>query len=118
MADVEKIAAELRAGLDACTSGPWSVDDRIVAPGDIGESWAVFESCEDDPPIIMCMEWQQEANARHIARCHPENIRALLDELSRLREERDMWKGRAEAAVMIGRSLAGRRVLSEREGQE
>lgn len=34
------------------------------------------------------------------------------DELDRLREERDMWKGRAEAAVMIGRSLTGARALS------
>lgn len=81
--------------------------------------------------------------------CSPDNIRALLDELSRLRlendrlaglesesdeaadivaemnaeivrlrEERDMWKGRAEAAVMVGRSLAGARAVSEREGQE
>jgi hypothetical protein len=50
----------------------------------------------------MCMEWQQEANARHIARCHPENIRALLDELDRLREV----ERRAKELQRIGGMLA------------
>ena len=32
---------------------------------------------------------------------------AIEAERDELREERDMWKGRAQAAVMLGRSIAG-----------
>jgi len=56
-ADIEKIAAELRAAID------------VMPPPDI---WIISDTATDAYP--------------------PENIRALLDELSRLREERDKYK--------------------------
>ena len=65
--DTRALEAELLAGLEGVTPGPWV-------------------------PSV--------ANAAHIARCSPENIRALLDALSAERERREKaeaWRAEVEA---------------------
>ena len=45
------------------TSGPWS-----WAPPDMdSKTWAIYETLEDDPPIVECWNWQEEDNAKLIA---------------------------------------------------
>jgi hypothetical protein len=75
--DLTKLRAELLAGLDGVTPGPWEVAEefRIVfdndeARGVIAECWTYDSPYED-----------LHAKAAHIARCSPENIRALLEAL-------------------------------------
>ncbi|TGU44659.1 hypothetical protein EN788_22350 [Mesorhizobium sp. M2D.F.Ca.ET.145.01.1.1] len=137
MPDLEKIEAELRAGLEGVTPGPWyqtgapwfRSGDGVLAGSPDGNIAYLIADCDNfavpreeyDGPFPL---GDQDADAAHIARCDPDTIRLLLDELSRLREaekrltdERDMWKGRAEAAVMIGRALHGRAALSEEKGR-
>lgn len=86
MADVEKIAAELRAGLEGVTSGRWETfpcKSLLRPEGRIGiqsRSGPLVADCG-----ISC-NTHSIPNAAHIVAAQPENIRALLDELSRLRE--------------------------------
>lgn len=84
MADVEKIAAELRAGLEAASKGAWQEGAGWVFIGPIdperNPTHALRNLLRDVP------DDELQANVRHIVAAQPENIRALLDELSRLRE--------------------------------
>jgi hypothetical protein len=66
MTDLTKFRAELRAGLDG------------VLPG----SWGAFAT-------IVSAARNVSPNAVHIARCSPENIRAILDALDTAERERD-----------------------------
>ncbi len=66
MTDVTQIRAELRAGLDG------------VPP----DSWRAFAG-------IVSVARNVSPNAIHIARCSPENIRALLEALDDAERERD-----------------------------
>jgi hypothetical protein len=93
--DLTKLRAELRAGLDGVTPGPWEVGEgfRIVfdndeARGVIAECW-IYDSPYED----------LHAKAAHIARCSPENIRALLDALDDAMRERD--EARAALATAL-----------------
>ena len=94
MTDLTKLRAEMRAGLEGVTSGPWCYDNYLATPGDMPEGWfGIYEMFEDDPPILTTtMEGNAEAIVKHIARCSPDNIRALLDALDaeeRYRTEND-----------------------------
>jgi hypothetical protein len=112
---IEKIERDLRAGLDGVTSGPWMahMDDFTVR----------FESpfIPEQRKVALCATGDGAGkNAAHIARCSPENIRALLDELSQLREALVTVQGhlnKRPIARIAARAVI-RRVLSEREGQE
>lgn len=90
-ADTEKLIAELRAGLDGVTPGPWrmNVPDRgycsnylltdapEFAPIEGKYPWrhliADFDDCE-----------RGEINAAFVALLHPDNILALLDRIASL----------------------------------
>lgn len=83
MTDLTKLRAEMRAGLEGVTPGPWCYDNYMAKPGDMPERWfGIYEMFEDDPPILTTTnEGNAETIAKHIARCSPDNIRALLDAL-------------------------------------
>lgn len=75
------LTQELRAGLDGVTPGPWRVfetrQSRIANQTHVGpypRGVAHITSWGTDEP--------RASNAAHIARCSPENIRALLDALA------------------------------------
>jgi hypothetical protein len=80
MVDVTKLRAELRAGLDGVTPGPWEWDGfHYQELWQVGTYTAVF-GWDAEQGMSLAYE-NKEANAAHIARCSPENIRALLDAL-------------------------------------
>src|SRR4051812_38496412 len=73
---------QLQDGLDGVTPGPWKQFRRNgVNEVQHGRSnvpvvaWSGFD--DSSRP-----EHEHAANAAHIARCHPDNIRALLDSLA------------------------------------
>lgn len=72
--DIDTLIADFRAGLDGVTPGPWRVHDdprKWVTANVPDSAWRV----------------NRDADAAHVARCSPENIQALLDEIERLRAE-------------------------------
>lgn len=71
--DIEKLCAELRAGLESVTPGPWIAE---TDPDEIGENADIVDAMG----IIVATTYIR--NAAHIARCSPDNIRALLDALN------------------------------------
>lgn len=70
--------AEMLAGLDGVTSGPWNEGDHwvFVSPASGVTSHALENVLGSDKP---------QANAAHIARCDPDTMRALLIELKAAR---------------------------------
>jgi hypothetical protein len=91
-ADTEKLIAELRAGLDGVTPGPWHAVqmatnkpdiDRpfVVGPGEVvvGTDGICEPARSNDRSFP-----EDAANMRHISRCSPDNIRALLDRIASL----------------------------------
>ena len=87
--------AELRRIAEAATPGPWRIPGahvfRVVAPetqnqGDPYYPWAVI--ADADPHSV---DGEQAAvNACYIAAFHPPTVLALLDEIERLRREREV----------------------------
>lgn len=127
---IEKIEQELRDGLNGVTPGSWSTrptaegmaDTFITAPAENKLGYRV---------IAIVSPQKKDADAAHIARCSPENIRALLDELFRLREAIEEFgtsrvRDRVAARVGCNHDILHdalqsevRRALSDRmEGQE
>lgn len=86
MTDLTKLRAELRAGLDGVTPGPW---DR--------------NNVDFVPHVVIARQkitFGSYADAAHIARCSPENIRALLDALDaavKVADEQCAYNSRAVA---------------------
>jgi hypothetical protein len=83
MSDIEKIAAELMAGLGGATKGPFIVVPA-TSKGDPADIY--MDRNEDGIYEGWVGEMAMAADAEHFARCSPGNIRALLSELSRLSE--------------------------------
>ena len=62
-----KIKNALQGHIDEAsqaTSGPWTASP----PDEISETHCVYETHEDDPPIIECWNWQEKENALFVAR--------------------------------------------------
>jgi hypothetical protein len=96
MTDVEKLEAELRAGLKGVTAGPWRsvrhIDDERGRDFDgyvVQEMRVRGDGRISGELVSGDLNGMAESDANHLARCSPDNIRVLLDELSRLRAERD-----------------------------
>lgn len=90
MADIERIERELREGLEGVTRGPWlreSAEDDgtiFIVADDLGG--LVGAALPWPTEAISGGSERVEANAAHMARCDPDTIRALLDELARRAE--------------------------------
>jgi hypothetical protein len=127
MSGVEKLTAELRAGLDGVTPGAWQVIDQRhpwrlepcpewgrpdEATGEhierqIATTWHHPQS--HAPWQVVCSAIGvgldkpvsfvhiEEADAAHIARCSPDNILALLDAFDTLRDEKEKLEKENEA---------------------
>jgi hypothetical protein len=91
MTDIGKplaeLIAEMRAGLEGVTPGPWTTepmdmrDQTIDRPYVVGPSEIVVGNdgiCEPDKLNDRSFV-EDAANMRHIARCSPDNIARLLD---------------------------------------
>lgn len=89
MGDTAKLIAELRAGLEGVTPGPWRlfVPDRGYCQNLVLTEDPGFAPVKDKQPwkhlVADCDDCNRgEVNAAHIARCSPDNIRAVLDALA------------------------------------
>ncbi|RWE46805.1 MAG: hypothetical protein EOS79_11485 [Mesorhizobium sp.] len=112
MPDIEKIEAELRAGLEGVTPGPWHAVQMATNKPDIDRPFVVGPSevvvgtdgiCE--PARFNDRLFPEDAaNMRHIARCDPDTIRLLLDELSRLRGAEKRYREALERASVAAYS--------------
>jgi len=80
---------ELRRIAEAATPGPWWVDgweartkdgDRFIA--------SIAPAFQGASPDVSC--WEVDANIQHIAAFDPTTALALLDEIERLRREREV----------------------------
>ena len=81
------LVAEMRTGLELATKGEWSVDGyntSAIIFRQHGKThvtdWMRLARCDDDND-----NWK--ADAAHIARCSPDNIRALLSRLDAAESE-------------------------------
>jgi len=86
VSDNERIVSELRAGLEGVTPGPWQVGswrDMIYSTAGGAWKWICRVKRNEDEATDTN---QDVIDAAHIARCDPDTIRLLLDELSRSRE--------------------------------
>jgi len=90
--DALRLAAEMRAGLEGVTPGPWSATALTTGIGanQDADGWETVAAipCPRSPwGSARHRQWQRDA--AHIARCDPSNIRLLLDTIDTLRRERD-----------------------------
>ena len=79
MADTDKLAAEMLAGLEGVTPGPWTWGSKYVCRLDGTRYERLFQTSTGENEGG---DSQWELNAAHIARCSPDNIRTLLEERS------------------------------------
>ena len=79
---------ELRRIAEAATPGPWWVDGWEVRTKD-GDRFiaSIAPAFRGDHPDASC--WELDANIRHIATFNPPTVLAMLDEIERLRRERE-----------------------------
>lgn len=108
--DIKKLLTEFRAGLEGVTPGPWHVlgygFSSWVATGPPGQGRSI--------PIQHGSQGEmRERDAAHIARCYPENISALLDELETALTERDAAREQSATAVAVAIDGASKIALEE-----
>ena len=90
--DVEKLRADLRAGLEGVTPGPWRVVQNLGREI-VSTRWhPAFKSplevvALDEALNLGAYVYIEREDADHIARCSPDNIAALLDDLATARAD-------------------------------
>ena len=89
---VVALAEEMRSGLTGVTPGPWTLIPAIPYDGDDDGLEGAFvepagiEGSDGNPVCIFGSAlgsgslFENERDHEHINRCHPDNIRALLDD--------------------------------------
>jgi hypothetical protein len=88
--DIDRLIAEMRAGLEGVTPGEWEYYPHKEGDWRKPESPAAMVN-ETGDKVIDCT-WasateEGQRTYKHIARCSPANIAALLDEIERLRAD-------------------------------
>ena len=98
--DIDNLIAEMRAGLEGVTPGPWAYVPDHFSDGSIKRRSVCVDRSKYDW-IDLISDLNNAPDAAHIARCTPANVAALLDEIERLRAdnaaltaERDQARGR------------------------
>lgn len=102
MTDIDKLAAEMRAGALAATKGRWS---HYSAPLRRGLSQINEVQCAARPPVVSWPGFDDAKrskkahanNASFIALCQPKNTTAILDDRDLLKADRDHLAKRVEA---------------------
>ncbi|RJG46549.1 hypothetical protein [Mesorhizobium sp. DCY119] len=97
--EVGELLAEMRAGLEGVTPGPWMSEPGAARGAWIGNAsnqWVALACGEDDAQAVI--------NGSHLVRCSPDNIAKLLDHVSaqasRIKElegERDALRAKLNA---------------------
>lgn len=94
--DALRLAAEMRAGLEGVTAGEWYwVEDRWrggysgLMSSDNNPVLFANSANDGDTGAAWFEDFPSDADRLHIQRCHPSNIRLLLDTIDTLRRERD-----------------------------
>ena len=110
----ERLDEVLRLEAEA-TPGPWCVDNYVVNPGDSPGQWHVYETWDDDGPLLST-ELGSESDARFIAAARNilrplgDAYKAALSALEASHAERDKLRAELEAAL---RELANLRKFAE-----
>jgi uncharacterized small protein (DUF1192 family) len=84
--DINALIAEMRAGLEGVTPGPWAYVPDHFSDGSIKRRSVCVERSKYDW-IDLISDLNNASDAAHIARCNPANIAALLDKIERLRAD-------------------------------
>lgn len=77
-ADIRELIEQIRGGLDACTSGPWSLG--VGAKGELFLT-RIYGPYDDER---ISGEFPKDEDAEHAALCDPQAIRRLLDHIAEL----------------------------------
>lgn len=113
-----ELEKELREGLVGVTPGPWHTQDVSLGPDDVGSVYIVAANlgglvgaAHSWPTEVDAGDFERaEANAKHMARCSPENIAKLLDTLATERAAREKAEREtAERCAKIAENLPGQR---------
>lgn len=86
MSATDKLIEELLTGLEGVTPGPWTWGMKYVCRREDSKYTRLFGTPNDEQ-ALEGSQW--ETDAAHIARCSPDNIRALLDTITSLKEENE-----------------------------
>jgi hypothetical protein len=105
-ADIDKLIAEMRAGLKGVTPAPWIT----------GASRRSQVLRVQTTPLLIA-ETIDAPDAAHIARCSPANIAALLDEIERLRADNARLRMLVQSAYNEGFGEGMREHTSSRGGK-
>jgi hypothetical protein len=103
MTDTTKLRADIRAGLDGVTPGTW----EMVPAGNRPEVYASTRQAWGHDLLCRVESLNPAKDAQHIARCSPDNIRALLDALDAAERERDEARAKAleEARAIVDHAM-------------
>lgn len=106
-AEAKKLVAEIEAGLEGVTLGPWyksetwrppigdSHNEPTNAYGDVFWGYSITGSSDDGAAILPTLAAVHNfpdsihANAAHIERCNPKNMRTIFAYVRALEAERD-----------------------------
>jgi hypothetical protein len=103
-ATLSDLIAELRAGLDGVTPGPWACFYKSKY-----DEWHVSVPAHGHTamktPLFIDGCPTGEKDASHIARCSPDNIRILLDHIASLQAERNAARAEAAEADRLAEAL-------------
>lgn len=120
--DIAKLCAEMRAGLEGVTPGPWQRFRSDPAEG-VNCHWI---RAQPSPALrgfskeiayvegTYYADGENEKNADHIARCSPDNIAALLDALDEVETRLDY----AERLIAVTEDIAARLERERDEARE
>lgn len=94
----DELLAEIERGLEGVTPGPWGYVPMPLTkegngPAEPHETVITMHEVWDDT-FLSLAECRHELNARHIARCNPDNISAIFERLRKAEAERDEAKWR------------------------
>jgi hypothetical protein len=87
--EIKALIGELERGLEGVTGGEWHIATGIMPTKDIPPSVVALSDPTDLRTIKRIADVGTEINARHIARCSPDNIRRLI---AALREAQAAWE--------------------------
>lgn len=103
----DDLVAEIEAGLEGVTPGPWEVgaDDQHGQSVVRSQHIELFTGWHHS---VGAIEQEMRANAAHIARCSPDNIAALLarieaEKAGREKVEAELAEARSEHQTYVGK---------------
>lgn len=106
--DIHQTIAELKEGLEGVTPGPWRAKGIKF---EVGKGYYYTRVGPEDTwiaelphPFRDCGAWE---DAKHIARCDPDTMRALIEHVEEMEAENELLRtGRLDELVVVDESIA------------